>query len=542
MIKAAGIIYYHDRSILLLRRTGGDFAGAWGLPGGKIEGDETPAQAARRESREEIGIEPPDRIMVKIDFTSNESVEFTTFKAWAGRKFYPVLNGEHDQYMWADLDSLPAPIHPGLAATLASYASIANAFDEAPSARVHDMNGYITIDANPISRAGIFQYLGRSISKDAVPDKVYNVYRPAEELESPEALASFKLLPIIDDHVMLGPAEQNFLPAEQKGVHGSTGENLSFKDGVLYSSIKIFSQTLKDMIQSGKRDLSLGYRCIYEKASGTFNGEAYQYIQRKLRGNHLALVDNARCAVAVLDQQMAFDHFDLALDTEELSKMADKENDTSEKEGDTKAKDATGETSEGGMDLDAIHAMMKDVMPKIAKINELLKKHGGVAGEEESEATTATTDEASVKPSVTAGKGGKLATDADEDTDMANDKDDDKDEKKAMDSAIRTLSSKVDSLQKDGFKTLMREASARDALASQLSPFVGSFDHAEMTQADVAAYGVKQLGIKCAAGQELAVLTGYLHGRTPSTVGFSMDSALNTGKKGKYAAGKNKAA
>ena len=51
---------------------------------------------------------------------------------------------------------------------------------------------------------------------------------------------------------------------------------------------------------------------MYEKASGIFDGQMYDYIQRNLRGNHLALVDAARCDVAVLDNHMAFDHFDLA--------------------------------------------------------------------------------------------------------------------------------------------------------------------------------------------------------------------------------------
>ena len=70
------------------------------------------------------------------------------------------------------------------------------------SARQIDNNDYVTIENNPISRSGIFQYLGKQIDAGAVPDKIYNVYRPDEEFNE-EAINSFKLLPWIDDHVML---------------------------------------------------------------------------------------------------------------------------------------------------------------------------------------------------------------------------------------------------------------------------------------------------------------------------------------------------
>ena len=48
------------------------------------------------------------------------------------------------------------------------------------TARHNDANGFITIDANPISRAGVFEYLGSSIDPQAEPNKLYKVYRPAE--------------------------------------------------------------------------------------------------------------------------------------------------------------------------------------------------------------------------------------------------------------------------------------------------------------------------------------------------------------------------
>lgn len=180
------------------------------------------------------------------------------------------------------------------------------------TARVTDINGFVSIENNPISRVGVFPYSGAQIGAPE-PNRIYYVYRPPEELADPECIESFKLKPIINDHTMLGPAEEGYTPAEEKGIEGTTGEAVAYRNGVLYSNLKIFSETLKRLLNAGKKDLSLAYRCIYEKSAGVFNGQDYQYVQRKLRGNHLALVDRARCAVAVLDSQDAMDSFDLNL-------------------------------------------------------------------------------------------------------------------------------------------------------------------------------------------------------------------------------------
>lgn len=125
------------------------------------------------------------------------------------------------------------------------------------SAREIDESGFITIEENPISRVGVFPYLGKNISSECEPDKIYNVLRPPEELGDPETMESFAMIPLINDHVMLG---EGHTPAEEKGVHGTTGQRLTFKDGVLYAPLRIFSTVLKNLIDSGKKELSLGYR------------------------------------------------------------------------------------------------------------------------------------------------------------------------------------------------------------------------------------------------------------------------------------------
>src|SRR4051794_25123272 len=175
-VRAAGVLYVNGNNVLLLKRTGKEHEdGTWAFPGGKIEEGETPEQAARRESIEETGIEPAS--LEQIDRTDNGEVEFTTFLA-SIEKTDPTLNDEHTGFVWADLASPPQPLHPGVARTLKAYAANRHVTDAAETARVEDINGYVTVENNPISRSGVFQSLGRSIGAPE-PDRIYNVYRPA---------------------------------------------------------------------------------------------------------------------------------------------------------------------------------------------------------------------------------------------------------------------------------------------------------------------------------------------------------------------------
>lgn len=166
-----------------------------------------------------------------------------------------------------------------------------------------DHNGYWYIEKNPISRTGVFPYLGKQISDELEPDKVYQVYRPAEELFSPEAMASFKLMPLVDEHTMLG---KDYTPAEQKGIDGVLGEKIERSGDMLTADIKIYSESLKDEIRNGKKELSMGYFCDYDLTPGTYKGQHYDAVQRNLRGNHIALVDKGRMGreVRVMDKAL----------------------------------------------------------------------------------------------------------------------------------------------------------------------------------------------------------------------------------------------
>ncbi len=340
------------------------------------------------------------------------------------------------------------------------------------SSREVDINNYVSILSNPISRSGVFPYLGKSIGADE-PDKIYMVLRPEEELANPEAINSFKLLPMINDHVMLGSQEQGLTAPEKKGIEGTTGDLVEFKDGILYANLKIFSQKLYDLIKKGKTDLSLGYRCIYEKASGMFNGEPYEYIQRNLRGNHLALVDSARCDVAVLDSMFTFDHLDINLIGDAI--MAEEEN-----------KDKVTKDNE-----------------EAYKEKEAEKAKDGEEEEEAKDKKGKDYDDTEKKDGMDASEVAKIVQ---------------REVKVAMDSFKATAS-----------KDIMNDIKQRDDLARNLSQHIGVFDCADKTLSEVAAYGVEKLGLDCASGEEFAVLRGFMAGRKASSVSnFTMDASTGS--------------
>ncbi|UPS61655.1 DUF2213 domain-containing protein [Providencia rettgeri] len=82
--------------------------------------------------------------------------------------------------------------------------------------RTYDNNGWLEVTDNPISKVGVFDYLGAEIGAP-VPDKIYRVLRPPEELASEATINSFKLTPFIIEHEMLG---KHATPAEKKGIQG----------------------------------------------------------------------------------------------------------------------------------------------------------------------------------------------------------------------------------------------------------------------------------------------------------------------------------
>lgn len=113
---SAGIFFYANdtRRFLFLLRSDSKNLGNWGIPGGKIEEDETLLTGVERECLEEIAFFPVDAKLVPIQKFVNNTFTYHTFFCKIDNEFIPTLNEEHCGYAWLDPDHYPKPLHPGL--------------------------------------------------------------------------------------------------------------------------------------------------------------------------------------------------------------------------------------------------------------------------------------------------------------------------------------------------------------------------------------------------------------------------------------------
>lgn len=345
------------------------------------------------------------------------------------------------------------------------------------SARQEDLNGYIEIKNNPLSKVGVFPYFGMQISDSLIPDKIYNVYRPEEELSNSECLDSFKLIPFTNEHAMLGASEDGLMPAEKKGVHGTTGENVYFEFPYLKGNLKVFSESLADEIEDGKQELSIGYRCDYDPTRGTYDGKEYDFVQRNIRGNHIALVDEGRSGhdVKVLDH-----HFKFTLDSGVLKMEENTSPDVIE--------EAHDDQQESSMSLEEACTKIKELSNSLEQLKSLVSKEKSEQSADEEVPDLGMSDKAK-----------------DEDLDDDSD-DDDNDYSEDKKSADKKSGMDINDIK----KSLFAEIEERDRLYKKVKSVIGSFAHDGMTLREVAEYGVKKLGITCKKGHEQTAIDSYL--------------------------------
>jgi uncharacterized protein len=122
------------------------------------------------------------------------------------------------------------------------------AFDR--SMRSKDADGRLYIEKTVLSVANVCDYLGREVTDwEALglePEKVYRVYRPAEELQ--KAAPLWENQPLMMRHVAVS-AE-----APVKDSIIGTVSNVSFENPNLYGSLGVWDQAGIDLIESGKQE------------------------------------------------------------------------------------------------------------------------------------------------------------------------------------------------------------------------------------------------------------------------------------------------
>lgn len=347
--------------------------------------------------------------------------------------------------------------------------------------RKEDINGFVTIENNPISKVGVFPYLGREIGAPE-PEKVYQVYRPEEELNNQDTIKSFNLLPWVDEHEFLG---KDGTPAEKKGVQGTTGESAYFEYPYLKNNIRVYSDYMQNLIDKGKIELSPSYRCKYEFTSGVFDGRKYDAIQRDIRGNHLALVKEGRTGkdVAVQDQIITIDSKSIK---EQLMFTEEQ-----------------------------LAAIQKLIQEALAAQNPVVDQNL----KPECDNSETTSKEAG-KPAVADEPMGNVTPVTPEAAKAV------VEAENAVEMAAEAIEAVKEEIASDSMKKLVKQLSERDALVKRVTPHIGVFDSSSMLSAqDVASYAAKKLNIKAVSGAEIATLDGYLQHVKPPIETVAKDSA-----------------
>lgn len=99
--------------------------GTYGVWGGAVDPGLSPEEAARRELRQEAGIDVDVIEPLLVFAPEGSTFRYHNFLAVVDDEFDPVLNDETESVVWATLDDLPSPLHFGLEALLADPDSLA---------------------------------------------------------------------------------------------------------------------------------------------------------------------------------------------------------------------------------------------------------------------------------------------------------------------------------------------------------------------------------------------------------------------------------
>ncbi|MGE7112726.1 DUF2213 domain-containing protein [Lysinibacillus sp. NPDC047702] len=158
--------------------------------------------------------------------------------------------------------------------------SLINDYAETPE-------GYLTVRV-PITRPGVFPYArhdGTVRMEAKLPDEIF----------SDRTMYSARSKPITDEHPNVPVTLDNY----QTYSKGMSHTDAHVEDLKLYVSMTITDKDLIQKVYDGKRDISIGFMSDVVAEAGTYNGQAYEYVQRNIEINHIAIVDQGRAGPEV---------------------------------------------------------------------------------------------------------------------------------------------------------------------------------------------------------------------------------------------------
>lgn len=134
------------------------------------------------------------------------------------------------------------------------------------------------------TRIGVFVYLDGA-------GTVRRELRHPDDVFDPESLATLKYAPVTLEHPPSMVTPEN---VKQYTVGHST-ERVEVNRNLVETDLIIEDEkAISAVIDNGMRELSSGYNADLEEERGDFNGAQYDYRQRNIRYNHIAIVKKGR--------------------------------------------------------------------------------------------------------------------------------------------------------------------------------------------------------------------------------------------------------
>jgi hypothetical protein len=167
--------------------------------------------------------------------------------------------------------------------------------------RIKNDKGQLIITGCPFARTGKQRYHKSELDIPYGPGEDEFIYldRPLEEVSSPATIASFEASPITDDH----PEEDVVVGVNWDYLTKGMAFNIKFvfdsdKDGHLEADLILTDPKLIDDVEKHRvNELSAGYNCDVDETD---------WVQRKIRGNHIAVVTSARAGHMATIRDRAF--------------------------------------------------------------------------------------------------------------------------------------------------------------------------------------------------------------------------------------------
>lgn len=172
-----------------------------------------------------------------------------------------------------------------------------------------------------LTRAGVFTYRN--------PDGTERrELRPPEEVFRSDALESFAMTPVTNEH----PPELITSKNAKRYAVGAVGENVKRDEDHVRAKLTVYDADTIAQMEAGKASLSCGYEVDVDETPGEhpLYGR-YDCIQRNVRGNHVAIVEKGRAGDAarvrmdagvMLDKAAHKDRYDQGVEMTEQEKKA----------------------------------------------------------------------------------------------------------------------------------------------------------------------------------------------------------------------------